>query len=230
MLSTKSEEEDMKRWLCAIGLALSLGCATAVVRPYVGDQQAWPTASGSIVSTRYALPVFTSLPPSPYEVIAEMRIRSPFYAQPEEGHMPRLVKRAQEIGADALLFVQGAVFFSTSYGPRSGNADQDNGQKTPTLTTVNTFNPVSFTPGVTILAIRWTDGPPPGLPSYNKAAPAAVAATPPATAPAPTPAASDTNAVPQPAAAPTAVPATPDQTATPPVTPTNPPPANPTSP
>src|SRR5271170_1719132 len=103
----------MKRWLCAIGLALSLGCATAVVRPYVGDQQAWPTASGSIVSTKYALPVFTSLPPTPYEVIAEMRISSPFYAQPEEGHMPRLVNRAEQIGADALLFVQGSVFFST---------------------------------------------------------------------------------------------------------------------
>jgi hypothetical protein len=212
---------------------LSLGCATAVVRPYVGDQQAWPTASGSIVNTRYALPVFTSLPPSPYEVIAEMRIRSPFYAQPEEGHLPLLVKRAQEIGADALVFVQGSVFFSTSYGPRGGNADQDNGQKTPTLTTVNTFNPVSFTPGVTILAVRWTDGPPPGLPSHQKAA----AATPPVTTapastpvPTTTPAVTDTNVAPQPAATSPAAPATPDQTATPPVTPTNTPPSNPTSP
>jgi hypothetical protein len=229
MLSTKPEGEDMKRWFCAIGLALSLGCATAVVRPYVGDQQAWPTASGSIVNTRYALPVFTCLPPMPYEVIAEMRIRSPFYAQPEEGHMPRLVKRAQEIGADALLFVQGGIFFSTNYGPRGGNADDTGGQKTPTLTTVNTFNPVSFTPGVTILAIRWTDGPPPGLPSYNKAAPAAAAATPPATAPAPmtTPATTDTNAAPQS----TSPPVTDTNAApTPPATPTNTPPSNPTSP
>lgn len=104
--------------LCAIGLALSLGCATAVVRPYVGDQQAWPTASGSIVITRYGMPIFTSLPPTPYNVLAEMRISSPFYAQPEEGHMPRIVKRAQEIGADALIFVQGKIFFSTNYGPR----------------------------------------------------------------------------------------------------------------
>jgi hypothetical protein len=237
MLSTKPEGEEMKRWLCAIGLALSLGCATAVVRPYVGDQQAWPIASGCIVSTRYALPVFTSLPPSPYEVIAEMRIRSPFYAQPEEGHMPLLVKRARQIGADALIFVQGGIFFSTNYGPRGGAEQSASGQTTPTLTTVNTFNPVSFTPGVTILAVRWTDGPPPGLPSNNnKAAPATLAATPPPTAPVPTPepattpAVTDTNAAPQPTATPPAVPATPDQTATPPVTPTNPPPANPTSP
>ena len=166
---------NMKPWLCAVGLALSLGCATAVVRPYVGDQQAWPTASGSIVNTRYALPVFTSLPPASYDVIAEMRISSLFYAQPEEGHMPRLVKKAQSIGADALIFVQGRVFFSTNYGPREGGNDQDTGgQKQPTLTTVNTFNPDSFAPEVTILAIRWTGQPPAGLPYHKSATVAAV--------------------------------------------------------
>jgi len=157
----------MKRCLCAIGLALSLGCATAVVRPYVGDQQAWPTASGSIVNTHYSLPVFTSLPPVPYDVLAEMRISSAFYAQPEEHHMPCLIKRAKEIGADALVFVQGKIFFSTNYGPRAGG-EQDNGQKTPALTTVNTFNPESFSPEVTILAVRWIGDAPPGLPSSKK--------------------------------------------------------------
>jgi len=159
----------MKPRLCAVGLALSLGCATAVVRPYVGDQQAWPTASGGIVNTKYGLPVFTSLPPSSYDVLAELRISSPFYAQPEEGHMPRIVKQAQAIGADAIVFVQGKIFFSTNYGARGG-ADQDTGgQKQPTLTTVNTFNPESFAPEVTILAIRWTGQPPAGLPSHQGA-------------------------------------------------------------
>jgi hypothetical protein len=176
----------MKRWLCAVGLALSLGCATAVVRPYVGDQQAWPTASGGIVNTRYALPVFTSLPPSSYDVLAELRISSPFYAQPEEGHMPRIVKKAREIGADAVMFVQGKIFFSTNYGPRSG-ASQDTGdQKQPTLTAVNTFNPESFQPEVTILAIRWTGQPPSGLPYHQGAT---VIESKPATTPAPEPAA-----------------------------------------
>jgi hypothetical protein len=156
----------MKRWLCAVGLALSLGCATAVVRPYVGDQQAWPTASGGIVNTKYALPVFTSLPPSSYDVLAELRISSPFYAQPEEGHMPRLVKKAKEIGADAIVFVQGKIFFSTNYGPRNGGTEDTGDQKQPTLTTVNTFNPESFQPEVTILAIRWTGQPPSGLPYH----------------------------------------------------------------
>jgi hypothetical protein len=162
----------MKRWLCAAGLALSLGCATAVVRPYVGDQQAWPTASGGIVNTKYTLPVFTSLPPSSYDVLAELRISSPFYEQPEEGHMSRIVKKAQEIGADAVMFVQGKIFFSTNYGPRGGATDDTGDQKQPTLTTVNTFNPESFQPEVTILAIRWTGQPPAGLPSH-KSSPAA---------------------------------------------------------
>jgi len=171
----------MKRWPCVIGLALSLGCASAVVRPYIGDQQAWPTASGSIVSTNYNLPVFTSLPPVSYDVLAEMRISSMFYAQPEEHQLPLLVKKAKQIGADALVFVQGKLFFSTNYGPRSG-AGQDTGeQKAPTLTTVNTFNPDSFATDVNILAIRWTGDAPPGLPSNHKAAP--VVATPPVEAP-----------------------------------------------
>ena len=149
-----------------MALALSLGCATAVVRPYVGDQQAWPTASGGIVNTKYGLPVFTSLPPTPYDVLAELRIDSPFYAQPEEGHLPRIVKKALEIGADAVVFVQGKIFFSTNYGSRTGSDQDAGGQKQPTLTTVNTFNPESFAPEVTILAIRWTSQPPLGLPSH----------------------------------------------------------------
>jgi hypothetical protein len=159
----------MKPWLCAVGLALSLGCATAVVRPYVGDQQAWPTASGGIVNTKYTLPVFTSLPPSSYDVLAELRISSLFYAQPEEGHMPQIVKKAKSIGADAVMFVQGKIFFSTNYGARSGSGAEAGEEKQPTLTTVNTFNPESFAPEVTILAIRWTGAPPPGLTSQQGA-------------------------------------------------------------
>ena len=171
----------MKRWLCVIGLALSLGCASAVVRPYIGDQQAWPTASGSIVSTNYSLPVFTSLPPVSYDVLAEMRIKSLLYAQPEEHHLPLLVQKAKQLGADALVFVQGKIFFSTSYGPRNGAAQDTAEQKAPTLTTVNTFNPDSFATDVTILAIRWTGEPPAGLSSHRKPAP--VVATPPVEAP-----------------------------------------------
>jgi hypothetical protein len=224
-LSQDLRGKYMKRWLCAVGLSLSLGCASAVVRPYVGDQQAWPTASGSIVSTNYSLPVFTSLPPVSYDVLAEMRINSPFYAQPEEGHLPLLVKKAKQMGADALVFVQGRIFFSTNYGPRNGGAQDNADQKAPTLTTVNTFNPDSFASEVTILAVRWTGDAPAGLPSHHKEAPVVatppveappVAATPAPAQPAPATEASNTDSSAT-APAPTATPA--PSTSTPPTTP-----------
>jgi hypothetical protein len=162
-------------WICAIGLTLSLGCTTAVVRPYIGEQQAWPIANGSIVNMKYGYPIFTSLPPSPYEVIGELRIESPLYAQPEEGHMPVLIKKAEELDADALVFVEGNIYFSTNYGPRPG-ADVVGGTPQPTLTQVNRFNPDSFKPNVTILAIRWIGEPPPGLTSKKQEEEAAKAA------------------------------------------------------
>ena len=215
----------MKRWLCAIGLALTLGCASAVVRPYVGEQQSWPVANGGIVNTRYSLPVFTSLPPVPYDVLAELRIDSPFYAQPEEHHLPILVAKAKTLGADALLFVQGKIFFSTNYGQRNDSGQAADNQSAPTLTTVNTFNPESFAPEVTILAIRWVGDPPPGLPSHKKATasakPPPPAPAPVATAPAPPPAATEKVEDQKPAETPPAATAT----DTPPATATTPPPS-----
>jgi|GEM_PF-1069397 hypothetical protein len=155
----------MKHWITAILASLALGCATAIVRPYVGQQQAWPTAAGSIVNTRYGLPIFTTLPPSPYEVLAQLRISSPFYAQPEEGHLPVLVKKAIELGADALVFVEGRSFFSNNYGlPGTQPATPTGKPAAYTVTQVNRFLPDSFKPDVTIIAIRWVGEPPSGLP------------------------------------------------------------------
>ena len=191
----------MKRLICALTLLLTVGCTKAVFRPYIGSQQSWPTAEGSIVNTRYKLPVFTNLPPSPYEVLGEVRVESLLYAQPEEQHMPIVCKKAKELGADAIVFVQGRIYFSTNYGPRPGDLAPAGG--TPTLTQVNTFNPESFKEDVTILAIKWVGEPPPGLAVSKKkeeAAPVPVAPAPvPAEPTVPAPAA-ETNA--PPAAAP----------------------------
>ncbi len=214
----------MKNWFCACLLTLSIGCASAVVRPYVGEQQNWPTATGSIVNTRYALPIFTSLPPSAYDLVGELRISSPFYPQPEEGHLPMLVKEAQKLDADAIVFVDGQVYFSTNYGPKptDANAAGGGGAAATTLTQVNTFNPDLIKPGVTILAIKWKDQPPAGLPakflkgtpSENRAkaaalkqqeAPADITTKAAAPAPAPVP----PPPVPAPAPTPVAAPATP---------------------
>jgi hypothetical protein len=166
----------MNKLLCVFALALTFGCTKAVFRPYVGSQQSWPTAEGSIVNTKYKLPIFTSLPPTPYEVLGELRIESLLYAQPEEHHMPLVCKRAEELGADAILFVQGRIYFSTNYGPRPGDAAPVGGA--PTLTQVNTFNPESFREGVTILAIKWLGEPPPGLPVNPRNQPAQTAVPP----------------------------------------------------
>lgn len=153
----------VKNAVALVGLVLSMGCAIPVFRPYVGSQQAWPTAEGSIVNVKYQLPIFTSLPPTPYEVLGELRIDSWLYTQPEERHLPILCKKAEELGADALLFVQGRIYFASNYGSPSG----DSGRKgaVPSLTQVNTFNPESFREGVTILAIKWIGEPPLGLPA-----------------------------------------------------------------
>lgn len=167
----------MRNWFCAIALTLSLGCASARVRPYIGQQQAWPTASGSIVNMKYDYPVFTSLPPAPYEVLGELRIESALYEHPEEGHMPLLIKKAKKIGADAVVFVTGDIFFSTNYGPAVGDAASTAAGAAPTLTQVNKFNPDSFEPGVAILAIRWVGEPPEGLPKYHQEEAPATATT-----------------------------------------------------
>lgn len=161
----------MKNALCLVALTCTLGCATAVVRPYIGEQASWPTAPGSVVMTRYQLPVFTTLPPVPYNVLAELRLESPFYAQPEPGQMPVLVKKAVELGADAIALVEPNTFFNalpaqkTGAKPVFGNT-----------TTSNKFNPETFLPGVIIVAIKWAGDPPADLPAKYLTGRPAVAA------------------------------------------------------
>lgn len=183
----------MKNVFCALALSLAVGCTTAVVRPYVGAQQAWPTSAGTIVNIRYDMPIFTSLPPSPYAVLAELRVDSPLYAQPEERHMGILTKAGRQIGAEALVLVDGQTFFGSIYSANTNLAPTATLGGAAALTQVNKFNPESFKQGVNVLAIKWTQGPPPGLGYKNAIAPAVEKPAPKAKketkkpAPAPTP-------------------------------------------
>jgi hypothetical protein len=152
----------MKSFLPVLALTLAVGCTTAYVRPYVGKQQSWPTSVGAIVNTRYRVPVFTSLPPSPYYVLAELRVDSPFYAKPEEKHLSCLTKKAAAIGADAIVLVDGKVYFSVAYGVQNTN-DTKNASGSATLTAVNRFNPDFIKPDVVVIAIKWKGAPPAGL-------------------------------------------------------------------
>lgn len=142
-----------------------MGCATAIMRPYVGQQQDWPTVEGSIVNTKYDLPIFNSLPPVPYDILGELRIESPFYAQPEEQHMATLTQKARNIGAQALVLVDGQIFFGVNYGGRSKDKTETTTMPSAALSQVNRFLPESFRPGVSVLAIRWVQGAPAGLPA-----------------------------------------------------------------
>jgi len=151
----------MKNVVSVVVLAFSLGCTTAVVRPYVGEQPAWPTAGGSVINTRYNLPIFTTLPSAPYTVIAELRIESPFYATPEPGQLPVLVKKAKQLGADALVLVEPRSFFNAS----TVVAKTPGAKPTGPATVSNFFNPEAFKGSVSVVAIRWTGAPPQGLPS-----------------------------------------------------------------
>ena len=85
----------MNRLICALALVLTVGCTKAIFRPYVGSQQSWPTAEGSIVNTRFKLPIFTNLPPSPYEVLGEIRIESPDEAASANGNKGFLLRGGQ---------------------------------------------------------------------------------------------------------------------------------------
>ena len=155
----------MKNAFLAFALALTMGCAVATMRPYVGEQQNWPTSQGSIVNTKYSLPVFTSLPPTPYDVVGELRIDSLFFAQPEEQHMSVLIDKAKPYKADALVLVDGRMFFGMNYGSRSGDSDALVPMTASAMSQINRFNPESFRPGVSVIAIRWLQGSPGGLPS-----------------------------------------------------------------
>jgi hypothetical protein len=152
----------MKKFTLVLALGFTLGCATGIMRPYVGEQQAWPTGQGSIVNTKYDLPVFTSLPPCPYDIVGELRIDSFFFAQPEEQHIARLVSIAKKNKADALVLVDGQIFFSVNYG--SKNDAGAGAVPTATMQQVNRFNPQSFSPGVSVLAIKWVGPAPSTLP------------------------------------------------------------------
>ena len=171
----------MKQMLCLLGLMLGVGCTTPVVRPYVGEQQNWPIARDGIVSTGFDLPVFVSLPPRPYDIVAAMRTKNSGNARLGKGDLPVLVKKAKAMGAEAIIFVDPRSFFAVNYGARPASGGQP-----ATVPTAGQFNPDSFPPGTTVLAIKWVATPTPSEPPTP--APPPSPEPPPDPAPAPAPA------------------------------------------
>jgi hypothetical protein len=167
----------MKRltcWICGFGLILAVGCATATYRPYVGQQQNWPTSPGSIVNANYELPAFMCPPSAPYTVLGELKVVGGLHGQRAEECLPVLAKKAREMGADALLVVDAQQFFAEAATlPTEQSATTNSPLHAKEVTTFvatrsgryggSRYAVMSFDPNVVILAIRWTAGPPAGL-------------------------------------------------------------------
>ncbi len=161
--------------------ALMSGCATSSFRPYLGQQQDWPMSPGGIVNTDHAVPALTCLPSEPYQVLGELKLRGGWHGQPAEECLPRLTKQAREMGADALLLVDGQRFFAAA-ALRSAQSSTTNApmhaKEVPSLAyTYNygyggyrygyggygSYMVMKFDPNVVALAIRWQGAPPAGL-------------------------------------------------------------------
>lgn len=168
-----------------LAAALLSGCATPSFRPYLGQQEDWPMAPGGIVNTQYALPALTCLPSEPYAVAGELKLRGGLHGQPAEECLPKLTKKAREMGADALLVVDGQKFFAAA-ALRSAQSSETNApmhtKEVPTPVYTHSYGGyryryggyggymvMAFDPNVVILAIRWTGEPPAGLPKRGQA-------------------------------------------------------------
>ncbi len=77
------------------------GCATRDFTPYHQIQWKWPTGTGAVASTQYAVPVYSGLPARPYIVLGHM------YAEaiPVRGNalIEYEARKAKEVGGDAII-------------------------------------------------------------------------------------------------------------------------------
>jgi hypothetical protein len=96
------------------------GCAVADFKPYVGQQQNWPTAPGAIMDTKYAVPVYYGPPPRPYTVVGYLDASTAPVRR--RGVVSFAARRAQEMGADAIIVLnEGSQYVGTiSSGTASG--------------------------------------------------------------------------------------------------------------
>lgn len=108
--------------------AVLTGCATVDFMPYTGAQQNWPTASGALVSMKYAVPVYRGLPPRPYVIlgaVAASHGQTWAWSDAESEAMASAANEAKARGGDAII-LQGssreyAGTYSTGGATATGN-------------------------------------------------------------------------------------------------------------
>ena len=123
-------------------MALS-GCAGVQFRSYEGRQENWPTAPGSLVDNRYALPTYYGFPSRPYTVLG--MVESSTRRINRYAILSYAANRAKALGADAIIAV-----------PRSADSDAPN----PFAQTLDPLLRPStdrgfFSAKASVLAIKW---------------------------------------------------------------------------
>ena len=84
-------------------LALLTGCYSVKFLPYSGEQQSWPTATGSFTAPKMPLPVYYGYPPKPYTYIGQIEVVA---RHPSVDVILVAAQQAKEHGADALLVIE----------------------------------------------------------------------------------------------------------------------------
>ena len=118
--------ERMKTlFLACITLAI-FGCTQTQVNytSYVGQQQDWPFATGAVVQTRFALPLYQGPPDRPYRILGWIEVENARGALGlRSGGVEYAVKEAAKRGADAVILLRNRANTSGTLAPtREGYA------------------------------------------------------------------------------------------------------------
>lgn len=137
--------------LLCLSAALLTACRSTNSRllPYSGEQQQWPTATGSFVDTTQAVPVYFGLPPKPYTYLARIDVT----ARKERGNViARAADDARDKGADALIVMENTERAVGSSGFANGVAIGSNGTG---YGFGSSSSRVRYGGQVTAIAIQW---------------------------------------------------------------------------
>ena len=93
------------------------GCALADFKPYVGAQQKWPTAPGTFMDTKYAVPTFYGPPSRPYRVLGYLDAKTAPVRR--RGVVAFAARRAKELGGDAIVVLQEGIEHVGTYSTGS---------------------------------------------------------------------------------------------------------------
>src|SRR6266567_411028 len=112
VMNTKSVISLFAHAAAVLATIFVSGCAVADFKPYVGQQQNWPTAPGAIMDTKYAVPVYYGPPARAYTVIGYLDAATAPIRR--RGVISFSARRAKEMGGDAIVVLsKGSEYVGT---------------------------------------------------------------------------------------------------------------------